>query len=144
VARPRIEDGGQQHFILQIGNRKSIGGFKRLQRIGQNPSTNDNLVGCAHKSGRPRKDTKQNFGGRSSTTPQLYLMPLQIFRFKAGVFGDAREHLRTDFFAVMEGKHHIRPAVPRQNSMGTMGSAALAFDGPTDAEQSGENPARFV
>ena len=42
---------------------------------------------------------------------------LQIFRFKAGVFGDAREHLWADFFALMEGKHHIRPAVPRKNPM---------------------------
>ena len=62
-------------------------------------------------------------------------MLLHIFRFKAGVFGEAREHLRTELFTVMEGKHYIRPASPRQNSVG---SAALAFDGPTDTEQGGE------
>jgi hypothetical protein len=52
---PRIEDGGQQHFIFppffksQIANRKSTGGFKRLQRIGNDAAANHNLIGCAHK-----------------------------------------------------------------------------------------------
>ena len=68
-------------------------------------------------------------------------IPLQIFRFKAGVFGNAREHLRTDFLAVVEGKHHIRPARPRQNPMG---SAALTFDDPTDVKQRGEEASRFA
>lgn len=60
-------------------------------------------------------------------------MPLQVIRLQAGVFGNAREHLRADLFAVMEGKHHIRPAVPRKDSMG---SAALAFNSPPNTEQS--------
>jgi hypothetical protein len=39
------------HFsaILQIANRKSTGGFKRLQRIGNDAAANHNLIGCAHK-----------------------------------------------------------------------------------------------
>jgi hypothetical protein len=57
MARPRIEDGGQHHFIFQhssnrksaIANRKSTGGFKRLQRIGNDAAANNNLIGCAHK-----------------------------------------------------------------------------------------------
>jgi hypothetical protein len=58
----RIEDGKQHHFILlpssnrqsAIANRKSIGGFKRLQRIGHDPGANDDLVCGAHESGWPR------------------------------------------------------------------------------------------
>jgi uncharacterized protein (DUF697 family) len=49
VARPRIEDGGQHHFIFQRrpGGRRD--GFKRLQRIGNDAAANNNLIGCAHK-----------------------------------------------------------------------------------------------
>jgi hypothetical protein len=68
-------------------------------------------------------------------------MWLQIFRLKAGVFGEAGEHLRPDFFTVMECKNHVRPAGPRQNPMG---SAVLPFDGPTNAEQSCQDTPRFA
>jgi hypothetical protein len=73
----------------------------------------------------PRRDASSH-----STTP------LHVIRFKPGVSGNAREHLRPDFFPLMKGKHNIRPAVARQNSMGR---AALTFDAPTDAEQGGED-----
>jgi hypothetical protein len=58
--------GGQHHFIFlpssnrqsAIANRKSTGGFKGLQRIGNDAAANDNLIGCAHKiSGWPLKST---------------------------------------------------------------------------------------
>ena len=48
VARPRIEDGGQHHFIFQ---RRPCGrgdGFQGLQRIGNDAAADDDLVGCAH------------------------------------------------------------------------------------------------
>jgi len=34
---------------------------------------------------------------------------LQVLRSKTGVFGDAREHLWANFFAIVEGKYKIRP-----------------------------------
>jgi hypothetical protein len=53
----RIKDGGHHHFIFlpssnrqsEIANRKSGGGFKRLQRIGHDPGANDDLVCSAAK-----------------------------------------------------------------------------------------------
>jgi hypothetical protein len=33
------------------------------------------------------------------------------------MFGDAREHARTDLIAVMESKHEIRPTRPLQRAM---------------------------
>ena len=59
VARPRIEDGGQHHFIFQRRPGGRGDGFKRLQRIGNDAAANNNLIGCAHKiSGWPRKGAK--------------------------------------------------------------------------------------
>ena len=63
-------------------------------------------------------------------------MPLKVFRFEASVFGNARQHFRTDFFPLMEGEHHIRPAVARKNPVR---SATLPFDGPTNAKRGGED-----
>jgi hypothetical protein len=67
-ALSQIENGGQPHFtvlLLQIGNRKSqivnrksTGGFKRLQRIRHDLGANDDLVCGAHKSAWPRKGVK--------------------------------------------------------------------------------------
>ena len=49
VARPRIEDGGQHHFIFQHRAGGRGDGFKCLQRIGNDAAANNNLIGCAHK-----------------------------------------------------------------------------------------------
>ena len=62
VARPRIEDGGQHHFIFQRRPGGRGDGFKRLQRIGNDAAANDDLIGCAHKIlGWPRKGAKELF-----------------------------------------------------------------------------------
>lgn len=117
-ALKRIEDGGQQHSVFKSVIRNpqpKTGGFQRLPQIGHDPGADNGWV-C---------------GARQS----------KVVWFKAGMFGNAREHLRADLLAVMEGKHHIGPAVPRKDSMG---SAALALNGPADAEQSSKNPARFA
>jgi hypothetical protein len=52
ITLKQIEDGGQHHFVFQyssnrqsqIANRKSPGGFQRLQRIGNDAAANDNLT----------------------------------------------------------------------------------------------------
>jgi len=49
VARPRVEDGGQHHFIFQRRPGGRGDRFQRLQWIGNDAATNDNLIGCAHK-----------------------------------------------------------------------------------------------
>ena len=51
-----------------------------------------------------------------------------------------REHVRTNLVAVVEGEHVIRPAGAFENTMGT---AALAFDSPADAQQRSQNPTRL-
>jgi hypothetical protein len=116
VARPRIEDGEQHHFIFQRRPGGRCDGFKRLQRIGHDPGANDDLLCGAHEPTRSRKGAKSKLQ-RAALRKAQVSMPLQVIWFKAGVFGNAHKHLWADFFAVMEGKHHIRPAVPRKNSM---------------------------
>lgn len=44
---------------------------------------------------------------------------LEIFGRKPGVLRDPRQHLRPDFFAVMEGEHEIGPVVAAQSSVRT-------------------------
>ncbi len=51
------------------------------------------------------------------------------------MLGDSRQHLWSDFLAVMKGKHKIRPAGMFRNLVRT----ALAFNGPTGSQQRGKN-----
>jgi len=51
------------------------------------------------------------------------------------VFGDPRQHLRSDVVAIMEREHKIGPAFAGQRSM----RPGLALELPPDAEQGGEN-----
>jgi hypothetical protein len=45
VARPRIKDGGQHHFIFQRRPGGRGDGFQRLQRIGNDAAANNDLIG---------------------------------------------------------------------------------------------------
>jgi len=56
--------------------------------------------------------------------PYGLLRALQIFRGKSRVLGQAGEHARADFIAVVEGKHDIRPAGSRQGFV----RSGLPFD----------------
>ena len=44
VARPRIEDGGQHHFIFQRRPGRRRDRFQRLQRVRHNAAANDDLI----------------------------------------------------------------------------------------------------
>lgn len=55
--------------------------------------------------------------------PQI---PLQIFRLQPGLASYARQHSRTDLFAIVEREHDVRPTPAFQHPM----RSALAFRGP--------------
>ena len=50
------------------------------------------------------------------------------------MLGDAREHARTDLFAIVKCEHEVRPAGPSQNLVRT----GLALERPTDPVESCE------
>jgi hypothetical protein len=55
--------------VSQIANRKSTGGFKRLQRIQHEPGANDDLVCGAHKTGWPRKGGDEGIASLKAKFP---------------------------------------------------------------------------
>jgi hypothetical protein len=54
---------------------------------------------------------------RVRLTARLGGTELQVLWRQTSVLGDARKHLRTDFFSLMKGEHEIWPAVPVQRAM---------------------------
>jgi hypothetical protein len=62
---------------------------------------------------------------------------LQVLRLKARVTRDPAQHSRANLVTVMEGEYEVRLPAPRENAV----RACLALDGPTDAEECGENTA---
>jgi hypothetical protein len=64
----------------------------------------------------------------------------QIVGGEPGPLGNSRQHPRSDFFLLMKRKHIIRPIIARQNPMR---GSCLAFDGPTEAQPSGEHQPGF-
>ncbi len=53
------------------------------------------------------------------------------------MFGDTRDHLRTNLVSIMKGEDEIRPPVTAESAIG----AGLALDLPTNAKQCREDPA---
>jgi hypothetical protein len=64
----------------------------------------------------------------------------QVFRSKACMLGDPRQHFRAYFFTIMECKDVVRPTGTDKNPMR---SAMVPFDDPTDAKQGGEDLISF-
>lgn len=60
---------------------------------------------------------------------------LYIIRCEAGDLGEASQHARANFVAVVKGKHDIGLTASLEHSMGT----GCSFNPPADAEKSGEN-----
>lgn len=54
----------------------------------------------------------------------------QILRLKAGMLGDAGQHLGADLLGIVKCKDHIRPAIATQSSM----RSGLPLQPPTDSE----------
>lgn len=52
------------------------------------------------------------------------------------MFGNPRQHLRSDFFAFMECEYVIRPTGPSKNAVR---SAGLSFDYPANTKQGSED-----
>ena len=48
VARPRVEDGGEHHFILQRRAGRAGYRLQGLERVGHNGAADDNLICSAH------------------------------------------------------------------------------------------------
>ena len=63
---------------------------------------------------------------------------LEIIGSEPGMTCDTREHLGTDFLAIMEREHKMRPALPLKHAV----RARLAFDLPTDSVEGGKNTPR--
>jgi hypothetical protein len=57
---------------------------------------------------------------------------------KAGVVCYARQHSRAEFFIIVECKHIIGPAWPRQRAVRT----SVALDRPPDPSECSRHPAR--
>jgi hypothetical protein len=47
------------------------------------------------------------------------------------VFGDPRQHARTDFIAIVKSEDVVGESIARENAMGT---ASLAFNAPPDSQ----------
>ncbi len=67
------------------------------------------------------------------------LAPSEVFRLEAGLFGEAREHPRTNLFLIVERKRRVGPAFTHERPV----RAALLRHQPTDAEQRREDARRF-
>jgi hypothetical protein len=55
------------------------------------------------------------------------------------MFGETGQHLRANFFAIVEGKSHVTPANASQSAV----RACLTFDLSTQPEQGRQNPLGF-
>ncbi len=92
VARPRIEDGGQHHFILQRRSGRRRDGFKRLQRIRRDPGANDDLVCGAHECNSTDCDALRSAGFDATS---LKSANVRLFPFNAvKAFHQRKENVR--------------------------------------------------
>lgn len=64
---------------------------------------------------------------------------LQVFGAQTRLFGDAGEHLRTEFLVIVERKDEVGPLEVSQGPVRT----ALAFDVPSDPSQRREDTTRL-
>jgi hypothetical protein len=94
------------------------------------------LLYRATQAHRDEHDTPWRASGWSE---RLGIECLQIGRSKAGVLGDAREHLGTDLFAIVKREDKIRPTIALQCPM----RAGLTLKLPANPDQRRVDTARL-